>query len=648
MNDDLPNATATAEPAVPTIESDIPEAFKPVNLDDYTRREEMVPMRDGVRLFSVIMIPKSADGAAPAPMVLDRTPYAAAKASRLAPSPRAEMVLYAIHGELVAAGYIVVLQDVRGKHKSEGVYVMNRPLRGPLNPTDTDHATDAFDTIEWLVTNVPESNGRVGTIGISYDGFTALMSLVDPHPALKACVPINPMVDGWKGDDWFRNGAFRQACTLQYIHRQTTTKGSDVPWPVQRYDQYQTWLDAVSAGGMATQLGLDQLPFWKRVAGHPDYDRFWSEQALDRILAARPLTVPTLHVHSQWDAEDIHGSTDTYAALQAVPGNRANNFLVIGPWSHAGAGGIGAEAAHQGASLGAIRFGSETGRWFRQQVLLPFFARHLQGDAAATALPPVIAFETGSNVWRHYPQWPQSGPIGCPHPSRALYLAAGQGLSFEAPTATGDPPDAAGAFDEYVSDPAKPVTYHPRPIRPQAASGSNWDAWLVDDQRFAADRPDVLVYTSAVLQAPLRLAGQPVAHLFASTSGTDSDWVVKLIDVYPDEVPGDERMGGYQLPIAMDVIRGRYRDDPARPSAIPSGEVLRYRIPMPHVSHTLLPGHRLMVQIQSSWFPLYDRNPQTFVPNIMFAQASDHVKATQRVHRGVGAAGFIDLPVVPA
>ncbi len=637
MNDDFTNkAPATAL----ELESDIPAEFKPINLDDYFRREEMVPMRDGVKLFTVLMIPKSLNGVSQAPMVLDRTPYAAAKASRLAPSPRADMVLYAVHGELTAAGYIVVLQDVRGKHKSDGVYVMNRPLRGPLNPTDTDHSTDAFDTIEWLINNVPESNGRVATIGISYDGFTALMSLIDPHPALKACVPINPMVDGWMGDDWFRYGAFRQAATLQYIHRQTSTKGSDIPWPVSGYDQFERWLNAGSAAGMAQKVGLDQLPFWQRLAAHPDYDSFWSAQALDKILAQRPLTVPTLHVHSLWDAEDIHGSTDTHAALQAQPGNRANNFLVIGPWSHAGVGGVGTEAAHQGASLGAIKFGSETARWFRQQLLLPFFARHLKGDMAAVELAPVMAFETGSNAWRRYAHWPPADASACALVAKPLYIAAGQRLSFDSPV-------GEGGFDEYMSDPAKPVPYHPRPIRPQAAAGSNWDAWLVDDQRFAADRPDVLVYTSEVFNEPLRLAGQPVAHLFASTSGSDCDWVVKLIDVYPDEVPGDEKMGGYQLPIAMDVIRARYRDDPAKPSAIPSGAVLPYRIPMPHISHTLLPGHRLMVQIQSSWFPLYDRNPQSFVENIMFAQASDFVRATQRVFRGGAAASFIDLPVVP-
>jgi putative CocE/NonD family hydrolase len=353
--------------------------------------------------------------------------------------------------------------------------------------------------------------------------------------------------------------------------------------------------------------------------------------------------VPTLHVHSQWDAEDIHGATDVYAAMETQNRGRDKNFLVIGPWSHAGVGGIGTGGTDNGLTLGALKFGSETARWFRRQVLLAFFDRHLKGIATTTPTPAVVAFETGSNVWRHYDTWPQSGPAGCPHPWQAMYLAARGGLSFDAPSSSDTP-----AFDEYVADPAKPVPYHSRPMRPQAAEGSNWDVWLVGDQRFASDRPDVLAYTGERLTAPLRLAGQPVAHLCASTSGTDSDWVVKLIDVYPDEVPGDPTMGGYQLPIAMDVIRGRYRGDPTRPTPLAPGDVLHYEIPMPHVSHTLLPGHRLMVQIQSSWFPLYDRNPQTFVPNIMFAQPADYVKATQRVYRGGAHASFILLPVVRA
>lgn len=617
MNDTAP---AVADPN----QSDIPETFTPVDTSDYIRREVMVPMRDGVSLFTVILIPK---GVTKAPIVIDRTPYSAAKNTRMTASPLAAMVVWPFHGDMMAAGYIVVIQDVRGKHKSEGVYVMNRPLRGGLNPAETDHATDVFDTIEWLVNNVPESNGRVGTMGISYDGFTCLMSLIDPHPALKAAMPVNPMVDGWIGDDWFQFGAFRQTVSMQYFYIQTASKASETPWPLTAHDLYETWLEAGSAGAMAAKVGMTELPFWKRVAENPAYSAFWSEQAVDRILADRPPSVPTLMVHSQWDAEDIHGIMDVHTALKARGAIGDKTFLVIGPWSHTSCCG------EPGASLGALKFGSDTARHFRQTMMIPFFDAYLKIDGAPHALPPVTAFETGSNIWKTHPVWPQAAP------SKPLYLAARAGLSF-------DPPTEEDAADSYISDPAKPVTDRPRPIRVRGMGG-NYDASLVDDQRFADGRPDVLTYASQRLTAPVKLAGQPVVHLFASTTGTDSDWVVKLIDVYPDEVPGDPAMGGYQLPIAMGILRGRYRKDFAVPCAIEPGKVEEYVWRLPHVAHALLPGHRLMVQIQSSWFPLYDRNPQTFVPNIMFAEPQDYVAATQRVFRQSGAASHIALPIIP-
>jgi putative CocE/NonD family hydrolase len=394
---------------------------------------------------------------------------------------------------------------------------------------------------------------------------------------------------------------------------------------------------------------MEQLPFWQRLIAHPAYDHYWSAQALDKILAARPLTVPTLYIHSQWDQEDIYGATAAFAATYATPGiGRENSHLVIGPWRHGGGNG-------DGSSLGAIKFDGDTGRWFRRNVLLPFLDAHLKDDAPKAEVAAVTAFETGVNVWRRYDQWPQSCASGCPFKSKPLYLSAGAILSFDKPaTASAGtapagtaPANTASAYDEYVSDPAKPVTYRLRPIRPTYAEDSTWGRWLVDDQRFAADRPDVLTYTSEVLRGPVRIAGQTVAHLFASTSGTDSDWVVKLIDVYPDEVPGNAELGGYQLPIAMDILRGRYRDDPAKPTAIPAGKIVRYSLKLPHADHVFLPGHRIMVQVQSSWFPLYDRNPQTFVPNIFLAQPSNYVKATIRIFHTIDAASYVDLPVAP-
>jgi putative CocE/NonD family hydrolase len=610
---------------------DIPAAFVPATADaDYIKRDVMIPMRDGAKLHTVIIIPK---GASHAPIILDRTPYGATKFTTHAASPRRGLILPLSFGELSDAGYIIVSQDVRGKYKSEGEYVMNRPLIGALNPTSVDHTTDTYDTIDWLVKNVPETNGKVGTMGTSYDGFTVLMSLIHPHPALKAAVPFNPMVDGWMGDDWFHNGAFRES-NIEYIYRQTTTKTSEDDWPAPRWDDYDTWLAAGSAGAMGERAGADRLPFWRRLTEHPAYDGFWSAQAMDKILAAQPLAVPTLLVHSQWDQEDIYGAQAVWSAVKPKDAAGDKLSMVIGPWRHGGGNG-------DGSSLGSIKFDGDTGLWFRKHVLLPFLDAHLKDGAPASGVAPVTAYETGVNQWRHYDAWPQSCAAGCPYPSRPLYLEAGAKLSFE-PPGTG-----AGAFDEYVADPAKPVTYRAAPLRPYSAKDSTWGRWLVDDQRFAEERPDVLSYTTEVLTAPVRIAGQPVAHLYASTTGTDADFVVKLIDVYPDEVPGDEAMGGYELAVSMDILRGRYRDDPAKPTAIPAGKVVAYTLKLPNADHVFLPGHRIMVQIQSSWFPLYDRNPQTFVDNIFFAKPSDYVKATDRVFHKPGAASFIDLPVAP-
>ena len=641
----LPAATAAAEsdpPAPPPLAAapggDIPADFKPItDSDDFIKRDAMIPMRDGAKLYTVIVIPK---GAVRAPMILDRTPYSAAKFTSRADSSHRALTLPISFGELAEAGYIIVSQDVRGKYKSEGDYIMSRPLVGELNSTSVDHSTDAWDTIDWLVKNVPESNGKVGTMGTSYDGFTVLMGLVNPHPALKAAAPFNPMVDTWVGDDWFHNGALRQTYA-DYIFEQTASKESETKWIAPRYDAYETWLSAGSAGALAKSLGMEQLPFWQRLLAHPAYDHYWAAQAVDKILATRPLTVPTLYVHSQWDQEDIYGAPAVYAATRSQSGpGRDNSLLVIGPWRHGGGNG-------DGSSLGAIKFDGDTGRWFRRNVLLPFFDSHLKDAAPAADIAAVTAFETGANQWRRYDRWPQSCAAGCPFASRPLYLQSGAKLSFDKPTAATGTGNGSVAFDEYVSDPAKPVTYRPRPIRPTYANDSTWSRWLVDDQRFAADRTDVLTYSTGVLTAPQRIAGQPVAHLFASTSGTDSDWVVKLIDVYPDEVAGNQEMGSYQLPIAMDILRGRYRDDPAKPAAIPSGQVIQYALRLPNADHVFLPGHRIMVQIQSSWFPLYDRNPQTYVPNIFLAKPGDYAKAAQRVFHAPSAASYIDLPVAP-
>jgi putative CocE/NonD family hydrolase len=505
---------------------------------------------------------------------------------------------------------------------------MNRPLKGPLNPTKVDHSTDAWDTIDWLVKNVPESNGRVGTIGTSYDGFTTLMSLVDPHPALKASVPINPMVDVWKGDDWFHNGAFRQEM-ISYVYGQTATKSSSEDWFSNAYDDYDTYMRYGSAGAYGNAMGMQQLPFWNRLTEHPAYDEFWQLQAVDKILGAKPLTVPTLLVDSLWDQEDIYGAPAVFNAVKRS--DNGNAHLVLGPWHHGQANG--------GAStLGPLEWGSDTGKWFRQNVMIPFLNEHLK-DGPAGNVARVTAFEVGPDRWERLADWPQACMSGCPASLTPLYLAADRRVSFNAPAASG--------YSQYVSDPSKPVTYRARPNISPWANGSTWRYWLEDDQRFAAARPDVLTFSSDPLTAPLRLAGTPLVHLVASTSGTDSDWVVKLIDVYPDQYPQKTEMGGYQLAIAMDVMRGRYRADAAHPSPLPANQPVTYEFALPNVDYVVQPGHRLMVQVQSSWFPLYDRNPQTYVPNIMFAKPADYQPATQKVFYG-SQGTWIGLPVVSA
>jgi putative CocE/NonD family hydrolase len=625
---DIPRSFRPAPP-IPR-GGDIPQQFVAPRAEfQYVRREVRIPMRDGVKLYAVLIIPRGASASAGKfPIMLDRTPYSADKATmRGGFGPWPENILSTLNAELVRAGYIVAIEDVRGKYKSDGDYVMNRPLKGPLNPTSVDHSTDAWDTIDWLVKNVPESNGRVGSFGTSYDGFTTLMTLVNPHPALKASVPINPMVDVWKGDDWFHNGAFREEM-IGYVYGQTANKKSEEEWFTSSLDDYATYLRYGSAGAYGRAMGMEQLPFWQRLTQHPAYDEYWQDQAVDRILAAKPLTVPTLLVDSEWDQEDIYGAPAVFNVIKSS----ANAHLAMGPWHH-GQANIG------GYSLGPIDWGSDTAKWFRQNVMIPFLDEHLKGGPPAN-IAKVTAFEGGTDRWTRLDDWPTACASGCPAKLTPLFFRPDHQLTFQALLAQFDQ-----TVDSYVSDPARPVTYRQRPNLPPYGPNSTWRTWLVDDQRFAEARPDVLTYETAPLDKPLHLAGQPLVNLVASTSGTDSDWVVKLIDVAPAQYPQKPELGGYELAINMDIMRGRYRDDPAHPSPVPANRPVTYRFALPNVDYVVEPGHRLMVQIQSSWFPLYDRNPQTYVPNIFFAKASDYRPATQRVFMGAQGTS-IGLPVV--
>src|ERR1700760_4609928 len=549
-------ATAAGQkPQYPDYPSETPEHFQaPTQGMDYERREVMIPMRDGVKLHTVILLPK---GAAHAGILMTRTPYNASVLTMNSPSQHMGSALWGYDNTvetIIGGGYIRVVQDIRGKYGSEGDYVMNRPLHGDLNPTPVDESTDTYDTIDWLVKNVPETNGKVGILGISYDGFLPLMALVNPHPALKVAVPMNPMVDGWKGDDWFHNGAFREQ-NMSYIYEQDGTRDNSAKWWTSNFDDYDMFMNAGSAGELGQRRGLEQTGFWRKVIAHPAYDSFWQDQAVDKLLAAEPITVPTLLVHSLWDAEDIYGAMAVYKAIKPKDtGNKV--FLVMGPWHHGG-------SIDDGSTLGAIKFNSDTSLYFRENILAPFLAKYLKDDTSAPAIAPVSAYESGTNTWRKLNSWPIACESGCASTSTPLYLRAEGKLSFTAPRQQDAP------FDTYISNPAKPVPFRARPIQPIGYdNGLTWPNWLADDQREASGRTDVAVFTSEVLTTPVKINGQPVANLIASTTGTDSDWVVKLIDVYPDEVASQPKMGGYQFMVSADIFRGRYRESLESPKPI--------------------------------------------------------------------------------
>jgi putative CocE/NonD family hydrolase len=620
----------------PEYPSEIPAHFQPDTSGfEYTRRVVGIPMRDGVKLNTVIIVPKCAKHAG---ILLTRTPYDAdAMTSKHASGHLGPMLQgYDNTTDIILQDcYIRVVQDIRGKYGSEGDYVMNRPLAGGgLNPTPVDDSTDAYDSIEWLVKHIPQSNGRVCILGISYDGYEPLVALVHPAPALKCAVPMNPMVDGWMGDDWFHYGAFREQ-NIPYIYEQEASRDNKFKWWSNYRDDYDLYMNAGSAGAVARRHGMQQLGFWRKIVAHPAYDEFWQSQAMDKILAKQPLEVPTLLVGGLWDQEDIYGALAVYRALQPKDPQHRMLYLALGPWYH------GQEIA-DGTHLGAIRFPTDTARDFRQQVLRPFLAHYLKDDPPPLRITPVTAYVTGADHWEHLQRWPEGCASGCAITPTPLYLEAGNALGFNAPKAIGR------GYDQYVSDPAHPVPYRQRPILPigEVSPESTWREWLVDNQSFASGRPDVLTYETPVLTQPVKISGRPEVHLVASTSGTDSDWVVKLVDVYPDQVADQPVMGGYQLAVAMDIFRGRYRTSFSHPEPLQPHVPLLYRFALPAADHVFLPGHRIMVQIQSSWFPLYDRNPQKYVPNIFNAQPDNYIKATQRVFRTPKDESYILLPLV--
>jgi putative CocE/NonD family hydrolase len=619
---------ATAAPAQTTaspVGGDIPAKFvPPTTARDYVKREVMIPMRDGTKLYTVIVYPK---GATNAPIVLTRTPYDAKSRANRSDSSSILATLPLADEMFVKAGYIRVYQDIRGKYGSEGEYVVTRPVIGPLNPTKVDHVTDAYDTIDWLVNkaNLPESNGRVGMIGSSYEGFTVAMALLNPHPALKVAAPESPMIDGWMGDDWFHYGAFRLA-NIAWLGSQTGYKGAGKAPPTGGYDDYDNFRDVGSAGDWAKKSGYDQLPYWQRMVAHPAYDGFWQGQALDKLLAANPSNVPTIWEQGLWDQEDMYGAITAWEALKAK-GKLGNNHLVMGPWRHS-------QINREGRSLGPFQWNGDTAQQFREDMLLPYFNQYLK-DGPAVTLPAAAIYNTGENHWDKFATWPLACETGCAAPLQPIYLQEGGALGFG---------KAAAGGDSYVSDPSKPVPHLPRPVN---FGDGRWGDWLVSDQRGVDGRPDVMTYTTEALTAPVRVSGAPIADIFAKTTGSDGDFVVKVIDVYPAENASDPKMGGYELPISLDIFRGRYRQSFAKPTAIPAGKVQEYKFRLPMVNHVFQPGHKIMIQVQSSLFPLYDRNPQTFVPNIFLAKKADYKAATVTIVRGGASASAVWLPVVP-
>jgi len=574
---------------------------------DYAKSEVRITARDGVELYTVIYAPKNATEKLP--VLLLRTPYSADN----------QGLDTRYKGALMRSGYIFAFQDIRGHYKSGGKFVMTRPMRDPRDKKAIDEATDAYDTVDWLVKNLPNNNGKVGMFGISYDGWTALIAGIDPHPALKAISPQASPVDMWVNDDFHRNGAFRLSYGFEYSY--AMEQGTEwKSYPFGDVDVYDWYLKLGGLSSVNANYFHDKIPTWNDFADHPNHDDFWISRAATEWMKSPKVAM--LIVAGWWDQEDPQGPELSYRLLsQNDPKNLVH--LVVGPWNHGGWSG-------NGTKLGPLDFGSDTAAYFRDNLQAPFFAYYLKGQGKE--IPLSTTFDTGTNSWQSSKAWPYSQGY------HAIYLREGKALSPKAPTGNGS---AA-----YVSDPANPVPYRPRPIEPTYAKGSKWSVWQVLDQSFASRRSDVLTFQTPPVDRPTTLDGEATAHLYASTSGTDCDWVVKLIDVYPAKFPQKPEMAGYQLMIAGEVVRARFRESDQNPKAVASGKPLLYNVPLHWIHHTFLPGHRLMVQIQSSWFPVIDRNPQKFVPNIFKAQAADYIPATQRIYFSKTMPSSIDLPIL--
>jgi putative CocE/NonD family hydrolase len=583
---------------------------------EFDIREVLIPMRDGIKLHTMICTPKQM--AQPLPIIMSRTPYGiAGSVNRLRGS----------YKELADDGYIFAFQDIRGRFGSEGTFVMQRPVRDRQDPKSIDEATDAYDTVEWLIANVPSNNGRVGQLGVSYDGWLTAMAMLEPHPALRAVSPQASPADMWLGDDFFHNGAFRLSYGFEYATSMESSKQTE-SFRFDRYDTFDWYLALGALSNVNANYLHGKIPTWNDFVAHPSYDQFWKRQTLVSYLTS--VRVPALNVAGWWDQEDFYGPLRIYEVLEQHDDMKLN-FLVVGPWNHGG------WYRGDGSTLGQIKFGGPTGSYFREKIQAPWFAFYLKDKGEPPGFE-AVTFEAGANAWRTWDDWPPKLATT----EKNLYFHPDRRLSFEPPVES-----TKADFDSYVSDPDHPVPYRHRPVQATYFPyGSSWSTWLVEDQRFVDDRGDVLSWESAPLEEDIPIAGKIVAHLFASTTGSDSDWIVKLIDVFPESMPEDWRMAGYQLMVANEIFRGRYHRSFERPQPIPPNEVTAYTIDLHTQNYCFKKGHRIMVQVQSTWFPLVDRNPQTFVPNIFEARAEDFQVATQRVYRSAKHASHVTVPVV--
>lgn len=580
----------------------------------YTKYEYRIPMRDGKKLFTAVYVPK--DDAQRYPILLTRTPYtcrpygADQYKSDLGPSP--------LFGK---AGYIFAYQDVRGRWMSEGEHVNVRPHNSAKKgPQDIDESTDTFDTIDWLVKNVPNNNGKAGLWGISYPGFYTAAGMIDAHPALKAASPQAPVIDWFIGDDWHHNGALFLPHCFNFMAnfgrpRPDPTKKARPPFDHDAVDGYEFFLNMGPLPNANLKHFKDDVAFWNDAMKHGTYDEFWKARNLRTHI--KNIKPAVMTVGGWFDAENLFGALETFKAVEATSPH-TTNLLVMGPWLHGGwAGGRG-----DGSFLGHVPFNSKTADFYREKIELPFFEFVLKGKGEFKH-PKAWVFETGTNLWRKYDAWPPRNAA-----AKSLYFRAGGRLAHDAPTDS----DSGAAHDEYLSDPAKPVPFHDK-----VGIGMSPE-YMVGDQRFAGRRPDVLVYSTDVLEQDVTIAGPIVADLFISTSGTDSDWVVKLIDVYPQDYPDPNpnptgvRMGGFQQMVRGDVMRGKFRTSFEKPEPFSPNQPAAVKFTLPDTTHTFRTGHRIMVQVQSTWFPLVDRNPQTFC-DIYNAKEADFKKATQRVYR---------------